>query len=181
MSDIKDHNNTTESSGIAIYKDWLVLISTMLIIGLDQLTKYLVREFMNYGQSIPETGFFRLTYYTNSGTIFGLFPNIPIIFTIASVIAIACLIYFYKTQKMGGVWLRVSIALLLGGAIGNFIDRVSMGEVTDFIDVGMWPVFNIADSSITCGIFLLILVTVVLPELGKSKPSRDIKSDSDHS
>ncbi len=106
--------------------------------------------------------------------IFGLFPNIPVILTIASVVARACLIFFYKTQKNVGGWLRLAIALLLGGAIGNFIDRVSMGEVTDFIDVGMWPVFNIADSAITCGIFLLILVTVVFPELSKPKPDKDI-------
>ena len=159
----------------------MLILATIVIVGLDQLTKYLVREYMSYGQSIPETGIFRLTYYTNSGTIFGLFPNIPVILTIASVVAIVCLIYFYKTQKNVGVWLRVSIALLLSGAIGNFIDRVSMGEVTDFIDVGMWPVFNIADSAITCGIFLLLLVTVVLPELGKSKEKKEIEIPSDKS
>lgn len=174
MPDNKKPNNITESTRIPIYKDWMLFMATILIVGFDQLTKYLVRDFMSYGESIPESGFFRLTYYTNSGTIFGLFPNIPVILTIASVVAIACLIFFYKTQKNVGGWLRLAIALLLGGAIGNFIDRVSMGEVTDFIDVGMWPVFNIADSAITCGIFLLILVTVVFPELSKPKPDKDI-------
>ena len=174
MPDNKQPNNITESTSIPIYKAWMLFMATILIVGFDQLTKYLVRDFMSYGESIPEAGFFRLTYYTNSGTIFGLFPNIPVILTIASVVAIACLIFFYKTQKNVGGWLRLAIALLLGGAIGNFIDRVSMGEVTDFIDVGMWPVFNIADSAITCGIFLLILVTVVFPELSKPKPDKDI-------
>ena len=174
MPDNKKPNNITESTSIPIYKDWMLFMATILIVGFDQLTKYLVRDFMSYGESIPESGFFRLTYYPNSGTIFGLFPNIPVILTIASVVAIACLIFFYKTQKNVGGWLRLAIALLLGGAIGNFIDRVSMGEVTDFIDVGMWPVFNIADSAITCGIFLLILVTVVFPELSKPKPDKDI-------
>ena len=181
MPDNKEPNNTKEPSSISVFKDWMLILATTVIVGLDQLTKYLVREYMSYGQSIPETGFFRLTYYTNSGTIFGLFPNIPVILTIASVVAIVCLIYFYRTQKNVGVWLRVSIALLLSGAIGNFIDRVSMGEVTDFIDVGMWPVFNIADSAITCGIFLLLLVTVVLPELGKSKERKESEIPSDKS
>jgi signal peptidase II len=175
MPDNKEPNNTKEPSSISVFKDWMLILATTVIVGLDQLTKYLVREYMSYGQSIPETGFFRLTYYTNSGTIFGLFPNIPVI------VAIVCLIYFYRTQKNVGVWLRVSIALLLSGAIGNFIDRVSMGEVTDFIDVGMWPVFNIADSAITCGIFLLLLVTVVLPELGKSKEKKESEIPSDKS
>ena len=181
MPDNKEPNNTDGTLRIPIYKDWMLFLATFLIVSADQLTKYFVREYMHYGQSIPETGFFRLTYYTNSGTIFGLFPNIPVILTVASVIAIVCLVYFYKTQKNIGIWLRISIALLLGGAIGNFIDRASMGEVTDFIDVGLWPVFNIADSAITCGIFLLILVTVVLPELGKSKVSKESEIPSDNS
>ena len=180
MPDNKEPNNTNEPSSIPIYKDWMLFLATLLIVGTDQLTKYLIRENLNYGQSIPETGFFRLTYYTNSGTIFGLFPNIPVIFTIASVIAIVCLIYFYKTQKNIGIWIRIAISLLLGGAIGNLIDRVSMGKVTDFIDVGLWPVFNIADSAITCGIFLLMLVTVVFPESSKSKNKNEFKIPSNN-
>ena len=121
MPDNKKPNNITESTSIPIYKDWMLFMATILIVGFDQLTKYLVRDFMSYGESIPESGFFRLTYYTNSGTIFGLFPNIPVILTIASVVAIACLIFFYKTQKNVGGWLRLAIALLLGGAIGSAV------------------------------------------------------------
>ena len=175
MSDNIKSNNINEPSRIPIYKDWMLFVITLLIVGTDQLTKYLIRENLNYGQSIPETGFFRLTYYTNSGTIFGLFPNIPVILSVASVIAIVCLIYFYKTQKNISVWLRVAIALLLGGAVGNFIDRVFMGKVTDFIDVGLWPIFNIADSAITCGIFLLLLVTVVFPSPSKPSNNKEIE------
>ena len=81
MPDNKEPNNTDGTSSIPIYKDWILFLATFLIVGADQLTKYFVREYMHYGQSIPDTGFFRLTYYTNSGTIFGLFPNIPVIFT----------------------------------------------------------------------------------------------------
>ena len=177
----KEVNETTDiMNRLPIYKDWILFLIAITVTALDQLTKFLVREYMYIGQSIPENGFFRLTYYTNSGTIFGLFPGIPIILTVASVIAIVCLIYFYGSRKNISFLLRVAIALLLGGAIGNFIDRVSMGRVTDFIDVGLWPVFNVADSAITCGIFLLIVVTAIFPELGKPNLNKDDTAPSNN-
>ena len=166
---------------IAIYRDWILLVSIAVVIGLDQLTKHLVRDNMSLGQSIPVDGFFRLTYHTNSGTIFGLLPNATMLLTIISVFAIMFLAYFYSKQKTLTPVLRLSIGLLLGGAFGNLIDRVAMGRVTDFIDVGIWPIFNIADSSITVGIFLLIVfMSLSSGKKHKSDKSRDSALASKH-
>ncbi len=134
----------------------LLIATASAAFGADQLTKYLVRANLSLGESWPAEGFFRLTYGTNSGTAFGLFPQQTVILTIASVVAIGFIIYFYKAHGGQTRLSRLTVGLLLGGAFGNLFDRLAAGEVTDFIDVGPWPIFNIADSSIVVGITLLI-------------------------
>ena len=122
----------------------------------DQASKYVVRESLRLHESWPATGFFRFTRGENTGTAFGLFPDQTLLLTVASVAAIGFIIYFHRTHG-GRDWLsKLTIGLLLGGAFGNLLDRVVAGAVTDFIDVGPWPIFNIADSSIVIGIALLV-------------------------
>ena len=122
----------------------------------DQLTKYIVRENLREYESWPPTGFFRFTHGTNSGTAFGLFSDQTLLLTIASVAAIGFIIYFHRTHGGRDWFAKLTIGLLLGGAFGNLFDRVAAGEVTDFIDVGPWPIFNLADSSIVVGISALV-------------------------
>ena len=124
-------------------------------LGADQLTKFLIRSNMRIGESWPEEGFLRLTHGTNTGSAFGLFQDQTLLLTIASVVAIVFVFLFYRTDG-GYTWLSwLTFGLILGGASGNLIDRLVAGRVTDFIDVGPWPIFNIADSSIVVGITLL--------------------------
>ena len=145
-----------ESAAKVLWRDWIVIGSAAVALVADQISKYLVRANMAIGESWPAEGFFRLTHGTNSGSAFGLFQDYTLILTIASLFAIGFIIYFYQSHS-DSAWLsRLTIGLLLGGAVGNLIDRVIAGRVTDFIDVGPWPIFNIADSSITVGITLLI-------------------------
>ncbi len=140
----------------AVWRDWIVLATAATALVADQVSKYLVRDNMALGESWPAEGFFRLTHGTNTGSAFGLFQDQTLILTIASLFAIAFILYFYRSHSDGAWITRLTIGLLLGGAVGNLIDRVVAGRVTDFIDVGPWPIFNIADSSITVGITLLI-------------------------
>ena len=147
-----------------MYRDLVVISTLAMVIGLDQLTKFLVRDNMTLGQSVPTEGFFRITHYANSGTIFGLFQSATVILTVVSVAAIVFLVWFYRSQTAPSTAMRFAIGLLLGGAVGNLIDRLAMGKVTDFIDVGRWPVFNITDASITVGIVMLIVFTSLTPE-----------------
>ena len=141
---------------IGIPTIWILVgVATATLIA-DQLTKYLIRESFAIGESWPREGFFRITHGTNTGTAFGLFPDQTLLLTIASVVAIGFIIYYYRAHG-GQTWLSgLNIGLLLGGAFGNLIDRVVAGRVTDFIDVGAWPIFNIADSAVVVGITLLI-------------------------
>ncbi len=137
----------------------LFLLSTLVIL-LDQWTKSLVRNFLPIGGDwvpFPALPFFRIVHWYNSGAAFGLFQNGGLFFTIVAIF-VAMLIIYYYPRLTGNDWLlRLALGLQLGGAIGNLIDRLQMGMVTDFIAVGSFPVFNLADSSITIGTGLLLL------------------------
>lgn len=164
-----------------IWRDWIVAATAVAALVADQVTKYLVRENMAIGESWPAEGFFRLTHGTNTGSAFGLFQDQTVILTIASVFAIGFIVYFYRSHSDRSSMTKLTVGLLLGGAVGNLIDRLIAGRVTDFIDVGPWPIFNLADSSITVGITLLIASLVLTG--GKSEepstPEEVESSDSD--
>ena len=134
-----------------------LLIIALAVIGLDQLSKCLVRSNMELGQSIPEEGLVRLTYNTNTGGAFGLFANQSLLLAIVAIIGIAVVVLYLRYLPPESKLLKAGLGLDLGGAISNLIDRVRFGEVTDFIDLGAWPVFNLADSSIVIGTFLIAL------------------------
>ena len=129
-----------------------LLIATFM---LDQLTKSWIRSHLLLGESIPEQGFFRITHTFNTGSAFGLFPNQTVVLTLASLVGIGVLLLFLRKQAMPGIWLHTSLGLQLGGAAGNLVDRLTLGRVTDFIQIGIWPVFNLADSSIVTGLAIL--------------------------
>jgi signal peptidase II len=133
----------------------LLPVIALSVVTLDQLSKLLVVTYMHLGQSIPGEGFIRLSYRTNSGGAFSILANQGLLLTIAAVIGITILVVYLRYLPMESTLLKVGLGLDMGGAVGNLIDRLRMGEVTDFIDVGAWPVFNIADSAITVGSLLI--------------------------
>ncbi len=145
---------------------WLLL---GLSLGLDQLTKALVVENLLRGESWPDEGFFRFTHAWNTGTAFSLFQDQSDILTWVSIGAVIALYFVYRSVDSPTIWVRMAFGLLIGGAFGNLIDRIRLGHVTDFIDVGPWPIFNIADSSIVVGIFVLFLFFWMNPSEDKSK------------
>ena len=100
----------------------------------------------------------------NTGSAFGLFQgnNLPLL--IVSLVGVAVLAYSYRTQENPSRPMRCSIALMLGGAVGNLLDRILLGHVTDFIDIGPWPVFNLADSAIVVGLILMAWTLVMQRE-----------------
>ena len=138
-----------------IFRDLALLQLAALVVLCDQLTKFLVREYLGYSQSFPAEGFFRLTHTFNTGSAFGLFQgqNTPLV--VVAVVGIIILGLIYRSQKPPGNLLRLSLGLQVGGAVGNLTDRLLFGHVTDFLDVGAWPIFNLADSSIVVGLVLL--------------------------
>lgn len=128
----------------------------LIVVALDQISKFFIRANMALGQSIPEEGFFRITYGTNEGGVFGLFANQAFLITLTAIVGVAAILVYSRYPQANRVLVRVALGLLLGGAVGNLIDRIRFGEVVDFIDVGAWPVFNVADSAVVVGVILII-------------------------
>ena len=137
------------------------LILTLFIISLDQISKYIVIQNLKLGESVPNSGIFRFTHAQNTGTAFSLFQNQTDILTIVSFVAIVLIIFIYLSIEKPSNYIYLSYGLLFGGAFGNLIDRIRLGYVTDFFDVGFWPIFNIADSAITIGIILMIFNNLI--------------------
>ncbi|CAD2077018.1 signal peptidase II [Phocicoccus pinnipedialis] len=132
------------------------------IIFLDQITKLLVVKFMEYGESIPLIdGFLYLTSHRNEGAAWGMLQGKMWLFYIITVFVIVVLIMFYRREAKSSLLLQISLVLLLAGAIGNFIDRLLFQEVVDFADTIIFgydfPIFNIADGSLTIGVILMMV------------------------
>ena len=155
------------------HRDILLGPVAIMVFLIDEFTKTFVRENIGLGQSLPSEGFFRVTHAINTGSAFGLFPNQTSLLIIASVIGISVLIYFYRRQPRPSFFLRLSLGLQLGGAFSNLIDRIALGHVVDFIDVGAWPIFNLADTAISVGIFMLLWVVLNNGENGEQKKPKD--------
>jgi signal peptidase II len=147
------------------YRLVLLIVSTVVV--LDQITKAWVQNRMHLYQSIAIVpNFVHLTYLKNTGAAFGLLagPRSGLriaFFVLVSAVAMGCVLYLLKNLRPGRTSLVVSLSLILGGAVGNLIDRLRAGEVVDFIDLHWhhlhWPAFNVADSSITIGVILLFI------------------------
>lgn len=145
-------------------KNYLVLFGVAgILIALDQWTKWLVRENIEFGsQWLPDwltwlSPYARFVNWHNSGAAFGMFQNGNTVFTVLAFIVIAAIIYYYPQVEADDWTLKIAMGLQLAGATGNLIDRLMFGRVTDFISVGRFPVFNVADSSITIGVIVLMI------------------------
>ena len=148
-----------------VKKYWLLVLVAGIVILLDQVTKTIVRANLPFGASwtpFEVFPFFRFVHWENTGAAFGMFQGGGLIFGIlAAIVTVIIIIYFPQIPEKH-VLMRMAIAMQMGGAIGNLIDRIMFGPVTDFIAVGAFPVFNIADASITVGVAVLLLALWVL-------------------
>jgi signal peptidase II len=139
---------------------WLFLIAAIILI-LDQVTKVLVRANLAIGETwVPWpwlAPYARIIHWTNTGVAFGMFQGNNILFAIIAFCVACVIVYYYPQVPTEDKVLRFALAMQLGGALGNFVDRVFVGEVTDFVSVGNFAVFNVADSCITVGVLVLAL------------------------
>jgi signal peptidase II len=152
-------------------RKWAVAVlplAAVVIVVADQVTKHLVRTYLPHGASWQIADWLRpviqITHVTNTGVAFGMFPGLGGLSAIISAV-ISLVILIYQRQIPVEQWpMRLALGLMLGGAVGNLIDRVTVGYVVDFIDLNFWPlqsfpVWNVADNSVTVGtIFLLVLM-----------------------
>jgi signal peptidase II len=155
------------------FRDYLFLfVLSGIIVALDQWTKNIIRTQLDFGQTwVPWdwlTPYARIVYWHNSGAAFGMGQNLSLFITILAIfVSVAIIVYFPQIPKSD--WpLRIALSMQLGGAVGNLIDRLTIGFVTDFISVGTFPVFNIADSSISVGVAVLIVGMWIMERKRKS-------------
>ena len=142
------------------------ILTVLITIVLDQLTKIAVMANFKMGESRAVLGkIMSLTYVTNKGGAFGLFSNYPYFFVIlAFILVVAGIAFIPKIWKLPGLT-KVAFGLLVGGTVGNLIDRLRFGSVVDFIDFKVWPTFNVADIAICVGVGLLVIQLITLKDL----------------
>ncbi len=144
------------------------LLLALSLIAVDQWSKWLVTGCMAQGQSIPVIErIFYLTYVRNPGAAFGMLPYKTAFFVLVTIMVVLGILIFLKRIPKGKVLLKAGLALQVGGAVGNLIDRIRFGQVIDFLDFRVWPVFNLADVGIVIGVGILFL------ELVKNNRSRE--------
>jgi signal peptidase II len=135
----------------------LASLVTAVVVGLDQGTKALIRANVDRGSSDSVFPGVDIVHVHNKGVAFGMFSGGGAILIVITCVAVAALLIFFATHaRRPYVWLPTG--LLLGGAAGNLIDRARQGHVTDFIDLPLWPAFNVADIAITFGVLSLLYV-----------------------
>lgn len=133
----------------------MIFITAASVIFLDQITKLLAVKFLQLNTPfVLIKNFLNLTLVYNRGAAFGMFKNQLFTFVFISALAIIFIAYNLKNKRNSFIF-KISLSLILAGAIGNLIDRLRFGFVIDFLDFRIWPVFNLADSAITAAAFLL--------------------------
>lgn len=151
-----------------------LIITALAVLGIDQITKFIIKSLMTLYQSIPViNGFLNITYIENSGVSYGMLGDINhpakrwVLLVIVALAMAAILTYWYKYRSPRFLY-NFSCGLIIGGALGNFIDRLFFGKITDFIEVyhKSWhfPVFNGADTAISVGVFFFILFMFIYGE-----------------
>lgn len=142
-------------------KDYLILTGGAgFIVALDQWTKYLVRSNLALSETWSPfewlAPYARIVHWNNTGAAFGIFPSGSMIFTIIAILVTIAILYYFPRVPSNQGALRLALILQMGGALGNLISRLVQGAVTDFISIGSFAVFNVADSSISIGVAVLI-------------------------
>ncbi|MBU0478969.1 signal peptidase II [bacterium] len=142
----------------------IIFFSAISIFLIDQIIKFYILKHLYLGQEISIIkNIFSISFVTNKGIAFGLFSNSNFPFILISIAVLVCMtlvfISFNKDaiSKRARVWTRIAYGLILGGAFSNMLDRIRIGEVIDFLDFHIWPVFNIGDSAICVGAGIFVL------------------------
>lgn len=138
----------------------VVAIVAVIVFVLDQFTKYLVVQQIGMGnawQPFAGMGWLRIIGSYNTGTACGYFPEASILFTLAPFFILAIVVWFYRSQKSPSWLLSIGVGLIIGGAFGNLVDRLRLGYVVDFVQVGTFPIFNVADAAVSTAVVIMLL------------------------
>ncbi len=137
---------------------WAFWGAAVAVVVADQATKTIIRTTMDRGDIWPSSDWpVRIKYVTNTGAAFGILQDQAVFLTVMAFIGLAAIYVYYRYPPFEHWVATLAIGLMLGGAVGNLLDRVTQGRVTDFIDFPRFPSFNVADSSITIGVAIIII------------------------
>ena len=127
------------------------------VLALDQATKAIIRATLSPGEAWPDADWLlHIVHVTNSGAAFGILQGQTVFLIVTSFLGVAAIVLYYASPPLEHGLLRAALGLQLGGAAGNLIDRIRVGEVTDFVNFEFFPAFNVADASITVGVVAII-------------------------
>ena len=133
------------------------LILIIFIIGIDQLSKFYIQSVLALGKSMPVLAdIFHITYILNPGAAFGILEHQRLLFIVVATALLLGVLCFQNRLKKEPLRMRLGVALLSGGAMGNLVDRIRLGAVVDFFDFRIWPIFNVADIAIVLGVGLIV-------------------------
>lgn len=141
-------------------------IIALVVIAIDQLSKWTIVKTMEYGdtKTVIEN-FFYITSHRNSGAAWGILENQMLFFYIITIVVVIGIVFYMQKYAKESKVLAISLSLILGGALGNFIDRLFYKEVVDFLDFNIfnydYPIFNVADSALVVGVILIIIATII--------------------
>ncbi len=140
----------------------IILLIGFSVFFLDQLTKCLAQSYLLPNKSFPVIeNFIHFTLTYNTGAAFGILKGYNILFTSISFVVLLILFLHIKVLRNKRFLIKCAVGLILGGVLGNLLDRIRFGSVIDFIDLRIWPVFNLADSSITIAVSILALLSIL--------------------
>jgi signal peptidase II len=149
--------------------NWRDIVSACIVIIVvvtDQLTKAWIRSHLAVGEVLFDAGVFRIIHVWNTGAVFGIFKDHSSVLLVVAILGITAIIVLFFLLRSRWTFLqampvRIGISLILGGTIGNnLFDRVRLGHVTDFIDFKIWPVWNVADASVTVGEIIIVIYLI---------------------
>jgi signal peptidase II len=160
--------------------DYFFLIGiAAIIVAFDQWTKYLVRTQIPLGGSWSPWAWLapyaRIVHWQNTGAAFGMFQGFNLVFSILAIVVSIGILYYFPRVPRNEWLMRVTMTMMLGGALGNLVDRLTLGTVTDFVSLGTFAVFNVADASISVGTAIMILA-VWLSERKQKKLAESVES-----
>ena len=157
-------------TAVRIRRDAWFFVIAAVVVALDQATKVIIRASLDRGEAWPDHDWLlNIVNVSNSGAAFGMLQGQTTFLIVTSVVGVAAIVLYFLYPPLEHGLLRVALALQLGGAAGNLIDRVRFGEVTDFINFDFFPAFNVADASITIGVGGILLFFLSL-EGGRFTP-----------
>lgn len=149
------------------FEPTILALAAVAIVLLDQVSKAAVAASVGIGERVSVVGrFVELWHAQNRGAAFSLFQGGTLFFLVVTVLAIGMIGYFYRAFRGRAPWLHAALGVILGGTLGNLVDRLRLGYVTDFVSVGIgdlrWPTFNVADASLVLGIGAVVIYLMLI-------------------